>query len=72
MGNWHTHPSHNIVLYGGVCICVKCGATEMSKVQNLKYACTGLVPLDVPYQQSHGEANIKRYNKGRAPLGFPD
>jgi len=26
----------------------------------------------VPYQQSHGEANIKRYDKGRGPLGFPN
>jgi len=74
IGNWHTHPSHNIVLYGGVYFCVKCGSAALNKIQNLKYACEGIEPdkRKIKPHQSHGEANIKRYNKGRSPLGFLD
>lgn len=69
------HPTHNIILYGGVYLCVKCGSTAMNKIQNLKFACPGLALVpekELSHQHSHGEANIKRYNKGRGPLGFPE
>ena len=47
----------------------------MNQIQNLKFACPGLALVsdkELPHQHSHGEANIKRYNKGRGPLGFPE
>ena len=73
IGNWHTHPSHDIVLYGGVFLCVKCGSTALNKIQNLKDVCYGNEGFGDPLTpQSHGESNIKRYKKGKAPLGYPD
>ena len=33
IGNWHTHPSHHSVLYGGVLFCVRCGFTAMNKFE---------------------------------------
>jgi len=61
------------VLYGGVFLCVKCGSTALNKIQNLKDVCNGNKGFGDPLrQQSHGESNIKRYKKGKAPLGYPN
>jgi len=43
IGNWHTHPSHHIIFYGGVLFCVKCGSTAMSTLINLKNYCNGCI-----------------------------
>jgi len=70
IGNWHTHPSHHIVMSGGYLLCVKCGSTAL-KMTNLKYTCTGSPATLDATGHSHGSTNIKRYNKGKAPLGNP-
>jgi len=35
LGNLHTHPSHHVVLYGGVLLCRQCGSTGVNKAINL-------------------------------------
>lgn len=36
VGNLHTHPSHQIVVYGGVLFCTTCGSSAVNKVIELK------------------------------------
>ena len=36
IGKAHTHPSHSIIIYGGVLFCLKCGSTGVNKAINLK------------------------------------
>jgi len=67
IGNLHTHPSHNIVLYEGVLFYVECGCTGVNKAMNLGYSCKNVLETDELY----GQNNIKRYKKGKSLAGFP-
>jgi len=68
IGNLHTHPSHNVVIYGGVLFCTKCGCTGVNKAEDLVSNCKNILkPADI-----YGQNNIKRYKKGKSPAGFPN
>ena len=68
IGYQHTHPSHCPVKYGGVIICTKCGSTALNKIVNLSETCPGVDSN----KYSYGNVNIRRYNRGLSPLGYPD
>ena len=68
ISNLHTDPSHLPVLYGGVIICTKCGSTALNKLVNLSGNCQGTCEDN----KSYGSIDLKRYNKGKAPLGYPN
>lgn len=68
IGNKHTHPSHQPVLCGGVIICTKCGSTALNKIVNLSETCQGRDNNKYLYES----VNIKKYNKGKASLGYPE
>lgn len=72
IGNWHTHDSHHIALYGGILFCVKWGSIALNTIINLEYACPGSVAALDGLDHAHGAASIKRNNEGRAPLGYPN
>lgn len=67
IGNLHTHPSHQVVLYGGVLFCKQCGSTGVNKAINLNRPCT---PARQDLSQ-YGLDNIKRYDASKLPSGFP-
>lgn len=67
IGNMHSHPSHQIVLYGGVLFCKQCGSTGVNKAVNLSRPC---IPARRDLNQ-YGLDNIKRYDAGKPPRGFP-
>ena len=67
IGNLHTHPSHQVVLYGGVLFCKQCGSTGVNKAINLNNPC---IPARQDLNQ-YGLDNINKYDLGRAPRGFP-
>ena len=67
VGNMHTHPSHQVVLYGGVLLCNQCGSTGVNKAINLNRPC---VPARQDLSQ-YGLDNITRYDAGKPPSGFP-
>ena len=67
VGNLHTHPSHHVVLYGGVLLCTQCGSTGVNKAINLNRPC---VPAKQDLNQ-YGLDNINRYDAGKPPRGFP-
>ena len=55
---------HSILLYGGVYLCKVCGATAPHKLTSLSKPCCR------PSQ--HGKLNVKAYQKGTKPRGFPN
>ena len=67
IGNAHTHPSHSVIIYGGVLLCVKCGSTGVNKAINLKNPCRS-AKEDI---YLYGLNNLNRYDLGKAPAGFP-
>ena len=54
----------NIKIYGGVYICTTCGNTAHNKVLQLRQPCSRPKAL--------GKVNLRAYEKGSAPRGFPD
>ena len=62
-GKKHTHHSHRAIIYGGVYLCIKCGATASKKLIKLAR------PSEKP--TTHGKYNKDAYIKGNAPAGFP-
>lgn len=68
IGRQHTHPSHRPVLYGEIIICTRRGSTALNRIVNLSETCQGKDEDKYPY----GNVNIRRYDKGKAPLGYPD
>jgi len=54
-------------MYGGVLVCKRCGSTSINKLRNLSNRFRGAHEDDHLY----GSTYIRRYNKGRAPLGHP-
>ena len=66
IGKWHTHPSHSLVLYGRVMLCIKCGSTALNKIVNLNHVCLGATPDT----GTHSLINLRRYSQGRAPSEF--
>ena len=68
IGNLHTHPTHQVVLYGGVLFCKQCGSTGVNKAINLNNPC---IPARQDLNQ-YGLDNINKYDLGRAPRGFPN
>ena len=64
VGNRSTHPTHSIVLYGGVFMCTACGATAVNKLIKLYDPC-------FPHRYGPLPFNLRAYKAGRAPAGFP-
>lgn len=62
VGNQHTHSTHDIKLYGGDDLRVKCGAIAVNKLLHLRNKCGQPMPA-LKY-------NLKAYAKGLAPNGF--
>lgn len=62
VGRFCSHPSPNIKLYGGVFICVKCGATAVNTLVNLQKPC-GILTANL-------RNNLKAYVAGKALKGF--
>ena len=61
----YTHPTHSVVIYGGVFMCTSCGATAKNKLVKLHAPC---FPVKPPSKC----ANLRAYLAGRAPAGFPN
>jgi len=59
IGNYHTHPSHQIVLHGGVLFCTKCGSSAVNKIINLKGTCHGTHEDDYLYGSNSLKSIIK-------------
>ena len=66
VGKLHTHPTHAIIMYGGVLMCTKCGSTARNRLVKLQHKCFG----NGPETGEHGLDNIERYAAGRAPRGY--
>jgi len=66
VGKLHTHPSHTVIMYGGVLMCTKCGSTARNKLIKLQHVCYG----NGPETGAHGLDNIERYAAGRTPRGY--
>lgn len=66
VGKLHIHPSHTILMYGGVLMCTKCGSTARNKLIKLQHKCFG----NGPETGEHGLDNLERYAAGRAPRGY--
>ena len=62
----YTHPSHTIVLYGGVLLCTGCGSTARNKLIKLQHECYA----KGPETGVHGLDNLDRYSQGRPPRGY--
>jgi len=63
VGKRHTHHTHRIIVYGGVCMCTDCGATASKKHEKLARPCE--------QPTSHGKHNRDAYKAGNPPAGFP-
>ena len=63
VGKKHTHHTHRIIIYGGVYMCISCGATAFKKLEKLALPCAK--------PTSHGKHNRDAYKAGKPPAGFP-
>lgn len=63
VGNRFTHPTHSVVLYGGVFFYTACGATAVNKLVKLFDPC-----LPLRYGNNY---NLKAYKAGKALQGLP-
>jgi len=64
VGKLHTHHSHRICLYGGIYLCTKCGNTSAKKLIKLQAECKK--------PKAHGRYNLRSYERGTKPRGFPE
>ena len=64
VANRSTHPTHNLICYGGVYFCLACGATAVNKLVKLFTPC-------MPLRHGLFNFNLRAYRAGKAPQGFP-
>ena len=70
VGNQHTHPSHDIKLYGGVYICVRCGATVVSKLIHLRNQCGQSTPALKYHLETYASGEAFKGSVGWLKQGY--